>query len=70
MNEWLESVQSVLATLANFFDMVINALNTLGDSVSESFNHLKQGIELLPPEVAGVALIALVVGVVFLVLGR
>lgn len=70
MNGWLESVQGVLATLANFFQLVINALNTLGDTITDSFNNLKSAISLLPPEVAGIALIALVVGVVFLVIGR
>lgn len=70
MNGWLESVQQVIATLSNFFHLVIDSVSTLGDTVSESFTYINGCISMLPAGVVAAAALCLVVGLVFLVVGR
>ena len=70
MNGWLESIQSVIATIGNFLQMVYDGISTLGNTVSDSFHYIKGCIEMLPAEVVAPALLVLVIGIVYLVLGR
>lgn len=70
MNSWLESIQTVIATIGNFLSMIFDSLSTLGNTVSESFHYVKDCVSLLPAEVVAPALLCLVIGIVYLVLGR
>ena len=70
MNGWLESIQTVIATIGNFLHMVVDGLSTLGETIPSSFHYVKDCISMLPAEVVAPALLCLVVGIVYLVLGR
>lgn len=70
MNGWLESVQSVIATIGHFLHLAVESIGTLGETVPYAFAALRTAIGMLPPAVTAAALLCLVVGVVFLVIGR
>lgn len=70
MNSWLESVQSVFATLGHFLHVAVQAVSDLGQTVPQAYHYISDSLGLLPTAVAGAAALCLVVALLFLVLGR
>lgn len=70
MNGWLESVQEVIATIGHFLHLAVSAVGQLGDTVPQAFTYLQTAFGNLPAPVVGAALLCLVIGIIFLVIGR
>ena len=70
MTDWLESIQTVIATIGHFLHVAVDAIGHLGETIPQAFTYLQNAFGNLPAPVVGAALICLVIGVIFLVIGR
>lgn len=70
MSEWLENVYTFFSQIYEFFKMALDAITSLGDTISTSFHVLTDCVRMLPSPVIAAGLVCICIAVLFLVLGR
>ena len=70
MGEWAERIYTIIDTIGNFFSEAFDAITTAGGQIRTSISALQDGVNMLPSAVVGAALVCIIIGVCYLVLGR
>lgn len=70
MSGWLESVYTFFSQIYEFFMTAFDAIQSIGNTISNSYHILTDCVRMLPTPVIGAGLVCICIAVLFLVLGR